>query len=143
MLVAELAHRGISEEQFVTLLTDKDVEDLRERLREVWWGFSEARAEGVFARHGLAAMHRYAQMGARASDTAEAYFANTCSPDFDDLARAALRERLYWAGPINYIGLCSNSADDLRLLQGLIVPEPAEAAWRSAVIKIRERLGAR
>jgi hypothetical protein len=142
MLVAELARRGLSEQQFVDLLVSKDVASLRGRLTEVWWGFSEAHAENTYARYGAAALHSYARIGSRAEESADAYFAGACSPEFDSLAKVTLRERLYWTGPIDYISRCSNSLEDLRLLEGLDVPDRAQDPWRFSVASMRRRLDA-
>lgn len=140
MLIAELARRGISEQQFLDLLAGNVVRDLRSRLSDVWIGLSDAFAGSLMARYGSAALHRYAEIGARAEDTAEAYFLGHCSPDLDKLAKATLKEHLYWTGPINYIGGCSNSMDDLRFLEGLPVPERASLALKNAATAIKDRV---
>jgi hypothetical protein len=107
----------------VSLLVDKDVKELRVRLREVQSGFLEAHAMNLYEQYGNAALRRYGQIGPRAEDPAETYFAGDCSPGLDALAKIMLKERLYWIGPIRYISLCSNSAEDLKLLEALSPPD--------------------
>jgi hypothetical protein len=139
-LIAELFRRGLSQPQFVDLLVSKDVIDLRDRLREVWWGASEAHAEVLYAGYGAAALRSYAQIGPRAEESAQAYFIGDCSPEFDSLAKATLKEQVYWTGPIRYISRCSNSTDDLRMLETLAVPDRASESWKFAVGQMRGRL---
>ncbi len=139
-LIAELVRRGLSEQQFVELLVPSDVTSLRTRLSEVWPGFSNAHAEGLYARYGVAALHRYAQIGPKAEEPAEAYFIGDCSQELDSLAKATLKEQLYWTGPIRYISRCSNSTEDLHLLETLTVPDRASESWEFAVGQMRRRL---
>jgi hypothetical protein len=140
MLVAELVQRGLSEQQFVDLLVSKDVTNLHTRLGEVWSGFSDAHSEGLYARYGAAALHRYAQIGPKAEEPAEGYFIGDCSPEFDALAKATLKEEVYWIGPIRYISRCSNAAEDLHMLEGLAVPDRASESRQFAVRQMRARL---
>jgi len=140
ILIAELVRMGLSEPQFVSLLVSKDVIDLRTRLVEVWSGFSDAHAEGLYARYGAAALHRYAQIGAPAAESGEAYFIGDCSPDFDSLAKATLNEKVYWTGSIVYLSRCSNSTDDLHMLEALAVPDRVSASRQIAVGQMRMRL---
>jgi hypothetical protein len=140
MLTAELVRRGLSEQQFVELLVPSDVTSMRTRLGEVWSGFSDAHAEGLYARYGVAALRRYAQIGPKAEEPAESYFIGDCSPEFDWLAKATLKEHLYWTGPIRYISRCSNATEDLHLLETLTVPDRASESWEFAVGQMRRRL---
>jgi len=140
MLIAELVRRGLSVQQFVDLLVSKDVPNLHTRLGEVWTGFANAHAEGLYARYGTAALHRYAEIGPKAAEPAEGYFIGDCSAEFDALAKATLKEQIYWVGPIRYISRCSNSAQDLHMLEALTVPERASEPWKFAVGQMRRRL---
>lgn len=139
-LIAELMRRGLSEPQFVDVLVSRNVTDLRNRLREVLWGSSEAHAEDLYVRYGAAALHRYAQIGAAAEESAESYFVGDCSPGLESLAKSTLREGLYWGGPIDYISRCSNSSADLHMLEALAVPDRALESWKFAVASMQRRL---
>jgi hypothetical protein len=140
MLIAELVRLGLSEQQFVELLVPSDLTSLRTRLGEVWSGFSDAHAEGLYARYGVAALRRYAQIGPKAEESAESYFIGDCSKEFDSLAKATLKEQRYWTGPIRYITRCSNSTEDLHMLETLTVPDRASESWQFAVRQMRGRL---
>lgn len=148
LLIAELAKRGLSQDQVVDLLTDVDKtpEGYRQRLESVVSGF-QAAGSGTFAALYFApALQAYESIGPAADPSVASLFGQAvlrlgCPASVEAQAIDVLQKGVFFQGPLAYLSRCSASRDTLALLEKMGTPTEALARTKAlAITQIRFRM---
>jgi hypothetical protein len=145
ILLAEVARRGISPEQFLELLQDIPSGYEYVRIGELLNALERNGQGNALASLFEPALKFYERKRDRMADSAIAILfvraSKKCSAAFEEHAMRILREGAFAFGPVHYLGACSSSPEALRVVEGLPVSQEQQR-WRSSAAQgIRQRLG--
>jgi hypothetical protein len=144
ILIAELAKRGLSQDQTVELLRDVPQGSYDLRLSTVVNGFSDAGIHSFAKLYLSAALNVYKQVGPPARKAVEDLFivaGGQCSADFETQATATLQEGAFWEGPLHYLGKCSTSQQTIEAIEKITMPtQELDRMKESTVDQIRRNI---
>lgn len=143
-LLAEVARRGVSPEQFLGFLQDIPSGHEYGRVGELLNALERNGQGNALASLFEPALKFYERRRDRTTDSAIAILfvraSRKCSAAFEEHAMRILREGAFVFGPVHYLGACSSSREALRVVEGLPVSEQQDR-WRSSAAQgIRQRL---
>jgi hypothetical protein len=128
ILIAELARRGLSEDEVLDLLTDveRTADGYQGRLISMIEGIRASGTDPFMSRFFTPALKAYEGIGPVAAKAVETLFGNAavprCPVDVEADALAVVKKGVFFEGPLNYLALCSTSPKTLAALQALNVP---------------------
>jgi len=132
ILIAELARRGLSQDQVLDLLTDveRTADGYHGRLISVIEGIRASGTDPFINRFFAPTLKAYEGIGPVAAKAVETLFGSAavprCPVDVEADALAVLKKGVFFEGPLNYLAFCSTSPETLAALQALNVP----AEWQ-------------
>jgi hypothetical protein len=144
ILLAEVARRGVSPEQFLELLQDIPSGYEYVRVGELLNALEQNGQGDALASLFEPALKFYGRKRDRMTDSAIAILftraSKKCTAAFEEHAMRILREGAFVFGPVFYLGACSNSREALQVVESLPASEQQER-WRSSARQgIRQRL---
>jgi hypothetical protein len=145
ILIAELARRGLPDEQVADLLTDVQPvpENYELRLGSFIRGYEAGK--GSWLDLFGPALKAYEGVGPLADSTVLNLFADagrrSCPLEVEQQALDTLRKGVFSRGPFSYLGKCSTSLQTVATLEGLSAgDETFEKSKAGAIAMIRQRI---
>jgi hypothetical protein len=146
-LLAELARRGLSENEFVELLRNvRRPYQLYARARDVIQSMHNAGKAMDFNRYFEAALTMYQGLGPSAGNAVvelfgERFRRSGCAEQLEADALRLLRENVFHRAAIVYLGECSTSEAAVRAIMAASVPDGLVAERDMVLRDIKRRLG--
>jgi hypothetical protein len=147
ILIAELARRGLSDDQVLDLLVDvQPTEDAYyRRLGAVIGGMKDAGAAPFISRLFLPTFKAYERIGPVANKSVDSLFKSAavphCQGDVEALALEVLKSGVFPDGPLAYLSLCSTSRETIAALRTISLPtEQLEKAREFAIKEIQRHI---
>jgi hypothetical protein len=144
ILVTELIRRGLTEEQFVELLSNVDSVGLGTRAQVVLFALQQEGKGASLGRYFGPALRMYEHIGPGSSDAVETLFrfaAAACSKPYEAEAARLLKSGTFPNASLLYVSRCSASQDVLEAVSSADVPDKLLDAKKFALMDIRKRLG--
>lgn len=147
ILIAELARRGLSDDQVLALLTDVQPtpRGYELRLDAVIGGMKDAGGASFVSRFFVPALKTYEQIGPVAEKSADTLFRSaavpSCLSGLDSAALETLKQGMFVKGPLAYLARCSTSREALRALEDMPSPDAGNERLRAwAISSIQRRI---
>jgi hypothetical protein len=141
ILIAELAHRGLSKDQVVELLRDTEPTEAGYfmRLASMIQGFRDANEVPFSNRYFDPAMEVYESIGPVAGQSVSALLADValrkCSAEFEAKAVDLVKAVRFASAGFRYLYLCSNSIETAAAIEAFAMPTEALENEKQTTLK--------
>ena len=146
ILIAELARRGLTDDDIINLLGSPEVAP-EDRLLALILALDDAGATPLVKRVFTQALEIYRRLGPQGNDSVTRLFkaaANRhCEANVESQALDVLREGVFQRGPLSYLASCSTSGETVAALGSMRLPTPDLEEQREFTLQsIRRRIKA-